>query len=194
MSRRQAFLATALILFFAIGTVLLVYPGVKFELGKILPAAQLLPGFYEVTKVHDGDTFVVKMSGKLETIRLIGVDTPETHKPNWPVECYGPEATDFMVKTLEQAGNAVRLEADALSDNRDRYDRLLRYAYLVDGSLLQDKLLSGGYAFAYLSFPFSKHDRFASIHEHARKNNRGLWATCEPDQASSGRWQSNPLN
>jgi endonuclease YncB( thermonuclease family) len=81
---------------------------------------------HQVLSVADGDTILVDMHGKTETIRLIGVDTPETHHPNKPVQCFGPEASDFT-QLAELAGEYVRLEADMFSDNRDRYDRLLRF-------------------------------------------------------------------
>src|SRR5437868_5406697 len=49
-------------------------------------------GLYTINHYVDGDTIAVNINGKVETIRFIGVDTPETHKPNTPVQCYGPEA------------------------------------------------------------------------------------------------------
>lgn len=194
MNRRQAVLAALLIVVATIGAVILLYPGVQLNVAKILPATKLLPGFYAVSEVYDGDTFAVVMSGKLEKVRLIGVDTPETHKPDWPVECYGPQASDFTLKTLGEAGNAVRLEADPMGDNRDRYNRLLRYVYLSDGRLLQSELLKGGYAFAYLSFPFGKKLAFAGTQAVAQKQKLGLWGACQTSQDDGGRWHTNPLN
>ena len=138
----------------------------------------------------DGDTFDVDMNGHTEIIRLIGVDTPETKKPNSPVQCYGPEASDFSKKLL--GDQTVRLEADPLGDNRDRYNRLLRYAYLPDGTFVEEALISQGYGFAYLSFPFSKHDQFAQLQDTAQAAKRGLWASCQPT-LKNDRWQSNDL-
>jgi endonuclease YncB( thermonuclease family) len=150
------------------------------------------PGYYIVTQDIDGDTFQIVMDGKKESIRLIGVDTPETHKPNTPVQCYGPEASDFARQTVE--GKAVRLEADPTNDNRDRYDRLLRYAYLQDGTLFNKQIVEQGYGFAYLSFPFQKKQEFADAQAQAVISKRGLWAACQPFQESSGRWQTNPYD
>ena len=82
------------------------------------------PGLYTVTGFSDGDTISVDMNGNKEKVRFIGVDTPETHKPNAPVQCYGPAASAFTKNVI--GTKKVRLEADPLSTNRDRYDRLLR--------------------------------------------------------------------
>lgn len=146
------------------------------------------PGFYKVARINDGDTIVVDMDGKEESVRFIGVDTPETHKPDTPVQCFGPEASDFTTRTLQ--GKTVRLEADPTNDNRDRYGRLLRYVYLEDGTLLDRALIEQGYGFAYLSFPFLKHDEFKAAQDAAQKAGHGLWAACQTIQEKSGRWQT----
>jgi len=156
---------------------------------QVLGVAQ--PGYYHVTHVADGDTIDVDMNGKTETIRLIGVDTPESVKPNSPVQCYGHEASDFTKQHL--SGQSVRLEADPTGDNRDRYNRLLRYVYLQDGTLWNQKLIDQGYGFAYLSFQFTKQADFAASQAKAQDAKLGLWATCTPVLSSGGRWQSNDL-
>lgn len=148
------------------------------------------PGHYQIANFSDGDTFTVIMNGQEERIRLIGVDTPETKKPNSPVQCYGPEASRFTKDRAHE--QSVRLEADPIGNNRDRYDRLLRYAYLPDGTLLNELLIREGYGFAYLSFPFSKQAEFAAAQADAQSAKRGLWANCAPKQ-NDGRWQSNNL-
>ncbi len=151
----------------------------------IAPAGQ-----YYVAAFSDGDTFIVAMNGQEERIRLIGVDTPETHKPNSPVQCFGPEASNF---TKELVGNQpVGLEADPTGSNRDRYDRLLRYVYLPDGTLLNEKLIRDGYGFSYLTFPFSKQEEFAAAQAEAEEAKRGLWQICET-KVNDGRWRSNDL-
>ncbi|HEU5187948.1 MAG TPA: thermonuclease family protein, partial [Candidatus Saccharimonadales bacterium] len=167
----------------------LVVTAVLFLYPSVLPKG-ITPGFYKVTAVADGDTITVDMNGTLERIRMIGVDTPETHDPNTPVQCYGPEASDFTKQTLLQ--KTVRLEADPTNDNRDRYNRLLRYVYLEDGSLYEETLISQGYGFAYLSFPFQKTDHFATLQAIAQDEKRGLWAACQPN-LKNNRWQSNNI-
>jgi len=156
----------------------------KLESHKVLSA-----GEYAVTKVADGDTIEINMGGTLERVRMIGVDTPETHKPGAPVQCYGPQASDYTTRLLD--GQAVRLEADPMGDNRDRYDRLLRYVYFND-MLVNKQLIEQGYGFAYISFPFSKKVEFMQAQFAASGKKLGLWAACHP-RSDGGRWQSNNL-
>jgi hypothetical protein len=80
------------------------------------------PGLYAVDHFVDGDTIAVDMNGTVETIRFIGIDTPETHKPNAPVQCYGPAAAAYTKNKI--GSQRVRLVSDSLSTNRDRYNRL----------------------------------------------------------------------
>lgn len=134
------------------------------------------PGTYKVLEVNDGDTIVVDMAGSKETIRLIGVDTPETHHPSKPVQCYGPEASDFTAQEL--SGAYVRLEADPESGNRDRYQRLLRYVYEEDGTLHNLELVEQGYGFAVLAFPHTKMKSFIQAQGAAEVAKSGLWSNC----------------
>lgn len=188
MTKRHAYLwaAACVLLIFAI--VFLVYKTTHIQ--KILPAQIVQPGFYKVIEVYDGDTFSIDMNGKTERVRMIGVDTPETHHPNRPVQCYGPEASSYTKQLLN--GEAVRLEADPTNQNRDRYDRLLRYVYTQDGRLVNQDLISLGYGFEYLTFAFEKSNDFAKLGETARQNKVGLWAQCQPVLKGTS-WQSNSL-
>ncbi len=86
-------------------------------------------GLATVTDVIDGDTIDVEIGGRTERVRLIGIDTPETKKPNSPIECYGPEASAFTASLLP-VGTEVRIERDVVG--RDDYGRLLGYVHLVD--------------------------------------------------------------
>jgi endonuclease YncB( thermonuclease family) len=147
------------------------------------------PGLYAVDHFVDGDTIAVNMNGTIETVRFIGIDTPETHKPNTPVQCYGPAAAAYTKNRI--GSQHVRLVSDSLNTNRDRYNRLLRYVYLPDGTDLDQELVAKGYAFAYLSFPFSKSDDFAAAQKSAQDASKGLWGNCKPVLESNGRWQSN---
>ncbi len=135
-------------------------------------------GTYAVTQVFDGDTIAVNMDGITEKIRLIGIDTPETKDPRKPVQCYGPEASAYSHSKLGHA--RVKLIADPLSTNRDRYNRLLRYVYLSDGTSYNQALITGGFARAYTGFPFSKQNDYISAAAVAKQNAVGLWKTCGP--------------
>lgn len=152
-------------------------------------AQQNQPGLYKVTKFIDGDTLQVNMSGVKESIRFIGVDTPETHDPRKAVQCFGQAAANHTKQLINT--QPVRLEADSFNTNRDRYNRLLRYVYLPDGTLVNAKIIEDGYGFAYTSFPFSKLEQFRSLQEQARSQNRGLWGNCQPAKNSYGGYTSN---
>ena len=79
-----------------------------------------------VVRVIDGDTVDLRFGNRRERVRLIGIDTPETKKPNTPIQCFGPEASDFT-KQLLAAGTTVLVRRDA--EARDDYGRLLGYLY-----------------------------------------------------------------
>ncbi|MFM8947903.1 MAG: thermonuclease family protein, partial [Acidimicrobiaceae bacterium] len=85
-----------------------------------------------IESVIDGDTIVLRVQNQTETVRLLGVDTPETVHPSKPIECYGPEASAFTKATLAK-GSTVKLLRDV--EPRDRFQRLLVYLFLADGTL-----------------------------------------------------------
>jgi micrococcal nuclease len=152
-------------------------------------ATEKQPGLYAVTRFVDGDTITIDMNGTKETIRMIGVDTPETHKPNSPVQCYGPAASAFTKNLI--GDQRVRLEADPTNQNRDRYDRLLRYVYLPDGRLVSEELIKNGFGFAYTLFPFTKEAAFVAAEDSAKQANKGLWGSCTVTTRSNGAKQTN---
>jgi len=188
MTKRRAYFLGLALVIIIFGLVGLAYKSV--DLKHILPAEVTAPGFYKVTTVYDGDTIQVNMNGTLEKVRFIGVDTPETHKPNTPVQCFGPQASDYTKRLL--TGAVVRLKADPTNDNRDRYGRLLRYVYTDKDVLVDQSLIQQGFGFAYLSFPFEKSAEFAASQEQAQSAKLGLWAQCNPT-FNGGRWTSNSL-
>ncbi len=102
----------------------------------------------QVVEVVDGDTLKISINGgPTQTVRIIGVDTPETKDPHKPVMCYGVEATAKTQELVDLAGGHVQLEKD-VSDT-DQYDRLLRYVWLIhhDGTrMLNEELVKAGYA------------------------------------------------
>ena len=135
------------------------------------------PGLYRVIEVIDGDTIVVDMAGTYETVRFIGLDTPEKNHPDKPVQCFAEAASRHLDDLI--ADSEVRLQADATNQNRDRYQRLLRYVYLPDGTLLNKQQILDGYGFAYVSFPFTKMDEFIQAEALAKTQDKGLWANCQ---------------
>ena len=140
-----------------------------------------------VTDVVDGDTLDVRFpDGREDTVRLLGVDTPEVHAENDPAEfegvpdteagrsClrrHGKRASAFAVDRL--ADRRVTLRFDAAAGRRGGYDRLLVYV-VVDGSSFNAALLERGHARLYDS-PFRERDRYASLEREARDAKRGLW-------------------
>src|ERR671936_1544290 len=102
-----------------------------------------------VVRDVDGDTLVASAGGRTFYVRLLGIDTPETHRPGTPVECGGPQASASMA-ALAPPGSAVRLETDPTQDRVDRYGRLLAYVWLADGRLLEQAQLESGWAMPYV--------------------------------------------
>jgi DNA/RNA endonuclease YhcR with UshA esterase domain len=107
------------------------------------------PHLYRVVKVIDGDTIKADIAGEIETVRLVGMDTPEIANPHHPQDDYfGPEAAQYAKKLLEN--QSVYLIPDPMQSNRDKYNRLLRYVFLEDGTLVNAKLIEEGYAYNYI--------------------------------------------
>lgn len=131
-------------------------------------------GTYQVTEVVDGDTFKIVIDGKTQKVRLIGMDTPESVSPDQSKNSeYGVKAFNYTKGLIE--GKMVTLEFDV--EKTDKYNRLLAYVYLEDGTMLNKKLLEEGYAKLATYPPNVKYvDEFKAIQKEARKENRGFWA------------------
>jgi micrococcal nuclease len=131
---------------------------------------------WTVIDVLDGDTIRVAREGDTDTVRLLGIDTPETHHPTKAVECFGPEAASYTQAHLH--GRSVQLEADV--EGRDRYGRRLAYV-IVDGERFNDELLRLGYATLLVIEPNRAHARTMLQAElDAKRAGRGLWSECWP--------------
>ena len=138
------------------------------------PVETEVPETYQVVAVVDGDTIKVDYHGKTTSVRLIGVNTPETVGPRKDVECFGEEASQFLRSLLE--GKAVRLEPDISQSDRDKYDRLLRYIYL-DGEDVSLTIIQNGYGYEYTyNVPYQKQARYRAAQTEAENGKRGLWA------------------
>jgi len=129
-----------------------------------------------VLGVVDGDTVKVRLGGREETVRYIGVDTPETKRPGTPVQCFGPAASAANARLVE--GERVRVERGV--EERDRYGRLLGYVYRrSDGLFVNPELVRDGYARARAYAPNTRYAaEFAALAEAAREGERGLWGRC----------------
>ncbi len=141
------------------------------------PQQTVVPANAVVEHVVDGDTVVVTIDGRSTIVRLIGIDTPETVKPDSPVECFGPEASAFTAELLPP-GTAVRIERDI--EGRDVYDRLLGYVVrATDGLFVNLAVIAGGYAEVLTIEPNSAHHaEFVDAARAAEAAGLGLWAAC----------------
>lgn len=132
----------------------------------------------EVVRVVDGDTIVVRVDGREERLRYIGIDAPESVQPDAPIECFGPEASQANEDLV--AGQSVWLEAD--EENRDRFGRLLRYVYVeVNGArtMLNLYLVERGYAEAGNYLPNDRYEnRLFNAEATAQARGAGLWSAC----------------
>ncbi len=134
-------------------------------------------GLGSVVEVVDGDTLVVDLAGRHETVRLLGIDTPETVHPDRPPECFGAEASERL-RLLLAPGAGVRIQRDV--EPRDRYGRLLAYVErLADGLSVNRSLVESGHAAALHIDPNDalRHE-LAAAESRARSDDRGLWGAC----------------
>jgi micrococcal nuclease len=130
---------------------------------------------YQVTKVTDGDTVHIKINGQEITVRMKGVDTPETKDPRKIVQCFGKEASDKTKELLE--GKMVHLATDKIdTEIYDKYDRLLAYIYRDDGLFVNEYLVKEGYAHEYTyDRPYEMQKAFKKLEKQAREEKKGLW-------------------
>jgi endonuclease YncB( thermonuclease family) len=142
--------------------------------------------YYIVLKVVDGDTLTIDKNGIPETLRLIGIDTPEVVDPRTPVQCFGQEASAKAKEIL--FGKKVRIESDPTQGERDKYGRLLVYVYLESGLFFNEYMIEEGYAHEYTyNVPYQYKKEFDSAEVHARTYEKGLWSpdTCNGDTETS---------
>lgn len=129
-----------------------------------------------IKRVVDGDTLLLEGG---ERVRLLGVDTPETVKPDTPVQFLGPEASAFTKQMVE--GRQVTLVFD--KERYDRYHRILAFVY-VSETCLNEELIRNGLSFAQLQYPYRSDmkRRFKQAEAEAQAQKRGLWSRTEPSR------------
>lgn len=164
-----------------IGLLLLLLVAVRIWRAQHAPPLRYQAGPARVERVVDGDTLLL-VGG--QRVRLIGIDTPETVRPDHPPEPFGAEASAFTKQLV--AGREVRLEFDR--QRIDRYGRALAYVY-VDGLLLNEEIIRHGYSRAATRFPFraDMQRRFLAAQAEAREAGRGIWSTSPPSADTSAR-------
>ena len=145
---------------------------------------------FTVVKVVDGDTIdinVPDVNFATTRIRLLGIDTPETEKsPTGPMY-YGRQASEFTSKTV--LGQKVTVIMDKLSKTRDKYNRLLCYIRFADGRILNEELVSEGFAYADTRFPHSQFNKYIQLEKTAQKQKKGLWEKVVQNQLP--KWHKN---
>ncbi len=158
----------------AMTTVTVSAPTSGIEVTSSTPTSEV-NALLDVIKVIDGDTVQVNIRGKVETIRLIGVDTPESVDPRKPVQCFALEASKKAKEIL--TGKKVFLEADSTQGERDKYNRLLRYIFLEDGTNFNKLMIAEGYGHEYTyNKPYKYMEEFKLVETEATLNKKGLWA------------------
>ncbi len=168
-------------LWWLLGLALLV--AIRWAYDQVAPApnGSLDEGLHQVKRVVDGDTLLLR-SG--ERVRLQGIDTPETVRPDYPVEPWGPEASDFTKQFVEDAGGEVRLTFG--SERLDDYGRTLAFVWRGD-QLLNEELVRAGLARARLGYRYSgtMKRRLAAAQDEARAGRRGIWSNEQPPSGAS---------
>jgi micrococcal nuclease len=141
------------------------------------PVAAPTDAAAEVVSVIDGDTIIVNIGGRKETVRYIGIDTPEPRREGTP-ECGSHEATEYNRTLVEN--QTVRLVADA--EDRDQYDRLLRYVYVGEGAdevFVNEAIVAAGLATPLTIKPNSTYaSNFNEAARTAAADDVGNWALC----------------
>lgn len=146
-----------------------------------------------VDRVIDGDTLKVRLpDGRRKTVRVLGIDTPETKKPDTPVECGGPQASAAMARLALRGGGPgakgrdVVLVRDPSGDREDRFGRVLAYVD-ADGVDLGERQVADGWAtvYAFQGRRFQRRARYERAQDRAQAERRGSWSACEGDFHSS---------
>ena len=127
---------------------------------------------YKVTSIVDGDTLHIEIDGMDKTVRLVGIDTPELHHPEKPVECFAQEANDRLSELV--LNKEVTIQYDEKQGNQDQYGRELLYIWVGD-TFVNDYMIREGYAYAYREIKSDYLDQFIQAEEEAKNNKQGLW-------------------
>lgn len=149
---------------------------------SIRPAGPVDTG-WRVSRVVDGDTIRVRRNGDELKVRLIGIDSPESVKPNSPIECYGVQASQFATERLD--GAEVVLERDPSQQPKDRYGRTLAYVWLVDDAGRARSLFNleavgvGAAREATYDGAYQWQQAFRAAERSARQQGLGLWGACD---------------
>jgi len=161
-----------LMLFIILVGILIFVVRFSSEKNKIVSAKQSAI----VSRVVDGDTIKILIQEKEDTVRLIGIDAPETVSSQEPAQCFGKNASNIAKETL--MNKAIFIESDPTQGDRDEYGRLLRYVFLSDGTNFDEFMLKEGYAreYTFKNNPYKYQSEFKNAEKMAQENKKGLWS------------------
>lgn len=151
----------------------------EYEWKQTIATPPELMGNAELVRVVDGDTLVVRLNGAQEKVRILGINTPESVKPNSPVECFGKESSAHIRELLSNT-HTLEIATDPTQDTRDRNGRLLAHVFAGDINIAQ-QMISDGYGYEYTyRIPYIYQSEYKTAEQEARNNDRGLWSpeTC----------------
>lgn len=155
----------------------------SIETVKLGDTEKLDDNIYKVESVVDGDTIKITYNGLLTSVRIIGVDTPETVDSRTIVECFGIEASKYLKQKLD--GKMIHIATDFTQADRDKYDRLLRYVYLDDEDIGLSIIANGyGHEYTY-NAPYAHQSDYKKAQSDAENQNKGLWAPDACNETSS---------
>jgi micrococcal nuclease len=142
--------------------------------GKIISSRQTA----KVLKVVDGDTIKALIQNKEDTVRLIGINAPETVDPQKSAQCFGKESSDKAKEIL--TGKTIILESDSSQKDRDEYGRLLRYVFLQDETNFNEFMIENGFAreYTFKNNDYKYQSEFIQAQQRARTQSKGLWGVC----------------
>ncbi len=177
--RKHTKRSATLILSIIVGAVL-VYSGMQAKNASKAGSAVGVSTNYSITKVIDGDTAEIIISGQNRRVRFIGMDTPEVVDPRKTVQCFGREASNRAHQLLD--GQIVSLEYDNNVGEQDKYGRILAYVVLPDGTNYNKKMIAEGYAheYTYSNQAYKYQAEFKAAQAGAEAAQLGLWSpsTC----------------
>lgn len=164
-------------------------PTITSALQQSIPTVKTSHQIAAVVKVVDGDTITVSLNGNSETIRIIGINTPETVDPRKTIECFGKEASAKAKEYMSDSNSTVWLEADPTQGDRDKYQRLLRYIFINNDTTDYGKtMIATGYAYEYTyNTPYKYQLAYKQAQKDAESRKLGLWAdnACADPPASN---------
>lgn len=140
-----------------------------------IPEENIFSGSYRVEKVVDGDTLVIDINGASQSVRVLGIDAPETEFSSRGAECFGIEASEHAKALLENT--SVQLASDSSQDIRDKYDRLLAYVTLPDGRDFGEVMIRNGYSYelTFKDMPYKNQKLYKKAQKIAEEEGLGLW-------------------